>query len=120
MHKSLLSTISPEMGAVDLSPVRFRNVKNPQVLLNLFHFYLNLDPKAARFIYDIYKINVSDYYKLKKEHLQGMNLSILLKELEAKAMKNGFKLSAPRLGTAPEKGNATSVRNDFSKTLPTL
>lgn len=82
MHKSLLPTMSPEMGAVDLSPMRFRKVANPQVLLNIFHFYLNLNPKAARYIHDIYKTNVSDYYKFKKEHLQGMNISIRLKELE--------------------------------------
>ncbi|KUG24602.1 hypothetical protein ASZ90_005596 [hydrocarbon metagenome] len=120
MHKSLLPTISPEMGAVDLSPVRFRNVTNPQVLLNIFHFYLNLDPKAAQFIYDIYKINVSNYYKLKKEHLQGMNLLIRLKELEAKVMKKNFTVSVPHTCTVPIKGNVESVRNDISKTLPTI
>jgi len=120
MHKSLLPTISPEMGAVDLSPARFRNVTNPQVLLNIFHFYLNLNPKAAQFIYDIYKINVSNYFKLKKEHLEGMNLLIRLKELEAKAMKNGFKVAVPRIVTIPVKGNTEHVRNNISKTLPAL
>lgn len=120
MHKSLLPTISPEMSSVDLSPVRFRNVKNPQALLNIFHFYLHLDPKAARFVYDIYKINVSDYYKLKKEHLQGMDLAIRLTESEAKTKKNVSKLAAPRPGNAPERDNTASVRNDFSKPLPTL
>jgi len=30
IHKSLLPSISPEMGAVDLSPLRFRNVTNPR------------------------------------------------------------------------------------------
>ena len=120
MHKSLLPTISPEMNSVDLSPVRFRNVKNPQALLNIFHFYLHLDPKAARFVYDIYKINVSDYYKLKKEHLEGMDIAIRLKESEAKARKNVSTLAAVRSGTAPGRDNAASVRNDFSKPLPTL
>jgi len=87
IHKSLLPSISPEMGAVDLSPLRFRNVTNPQVLLNIFLFYLNVNPKAARFIYDVYKNNVSDYYIMKKEHLQGMDVSIRLKEIEAKVAK---------------------------------
>jgi hypothetical protein len=120
MHKSLLPTISPEMGSVDLSPVRFRKVTNPQVLLNIFHFYINVNPNAARFIYDIYKINVSDYYKFKKEHLQGMDLAIRLKESEAKARKKGSTLVTPLSGAGRGKGNAASVRNDFSKPLPTL
>jgi hypothetical protein len=79
-----------------------------------------LDPKAARFVYDIYKINVSDYYKLKKEHLQGMDLAIRLKEIEAKANKNVSTLAAPRPDTAPGRDNTASARNDFSKPLPTL
>ena len=120
MHKSLLPTISPEMGSVDLSPVRFRKVTNPQVLLNIFHFYINVNPNAARFIYDIYKINVSDYYKFKEEHLQGMDLAIRLKESEAKARKKGSTLVTPRSGAGLGKGNAASARNDFSKPLPTL
>ncbi len=120
MHKSLLPTISPEMSSVDLSPVRFRKVTNPQVLLNIFHFYINVNPNAARFIYDIYKINVSDYYKFKEEHLQGMDILIRLKESEAKAKKKGSTLVTPRFGTGPGKGNAASARNDFSKPLPTL
>jgi hypothetical protein len=119
IHKSLLSTISPEMGAVDLSPARFRNVQNPQVLLNIFYFYIHLDPNAGRYIYDIYKNNISDYYELKTEHLQAMDLAIWQRELELKLLKNGHTLTAPRLGTAPGKGDATSVRNDLSKLLPT-
>jgi len=111
MHKSLLSTISPEMGAVDLSPLRFRNVTNPQVLLNIFLFYLNVNPKAARFIYDVYKNNVSDYYIMKKEHLQGMDVSIRLKEIEAKVAKKGRKLAAPLSGIASGKTDMKSVRN---------
>jgi len=120
IHKSLLSTIPPEMGAVDLSPFRFRDVKNPQALLNIFYFYVHLDPKAGRFIYDIYKNNVSDYYKPKQEHLQGMDLAIRQKELETKSLTNGHMLPAPRLGTAPGKGDAASGRNDLSKPRPKL
>ena len=58
---------------VDLGPMRFRDVKNPEVLLNVFTLYVNLYPQASRVIYDIYKKNVSDYYKPKTKHLEVMD-----------------------------------------------
>jgi hypothetical protein len=80
IHKSLLSATSSEMGNVNLSPVHFREVKNPEVLLNVFNFYVRLDPKAGRYIYDIYKKNISDYYKAKQDVLQFMDINIRHKE----------------------------------------
>ena len=65
---------------IDPSPLRFRDVKNPEVLLNIFNFYVRLDPMAGRVIYDIYKKNVSDFYKLKPEHLRAMDFAIRQKE----------------------------------------
>jgi len=66
IHKSLISTLPPEISLIDLGPSRFNDVKNPEVLLNVFTLYVNLDPNAGRVIYNIYKKNISDYYKLKK------------------------------------------------------
>jgi hypothetical protein len=62
--------------------LRFKDVKNPGILLNVFNFYVRLDPKAGRYIQDIFRKNVSDYFKLKTEYLQMMNIEILRKEQE--------------------------------------
>ena len=96
IHKSLLPTIPPEVASVDLGPLRFRDVNNPEVLLNVFTFYVNLNPDAGRVIHDIYKKNISDYYKLKTEHLQTMELDIRQKEHELQCMANGNTLPASR------------------------
>jgi hypothetical protein len=96
IHKSLLSAIPPEISSVDLGPLRFQDVKNPEILLNVFTLYVNLDPNAGRVIYDIYKKNISDYYKLKTDHLQTMELDIRQKERELQFMANGNILPASR------------------------
>jgi hypothetical protein len=72
VHKSLLSRIPPEVQKVDLGPMRFKDVKNPEILLNVFSIYVNLYPQASLVIYDIYKKNISDCYKPKAEHLRVM------------------------------------------------
>ena len=84
IHKSLLPFVQSKMGNVDLSPLRFKDVKNPDILLNVFNFYVRLDPKAGRYIYNIFKKNVSDYYKLKPGILNFMEIEIQQKELEHK------------------------------------
>lgn len=72
IHESLLPRVPPEIRGVDLGPMRFRNVRNPEVLLNVFSLYVNLNLPASQIIYDIYKNNISDYYKPKQEHLRVM------------------------------------------------
>ncbi|KUG24104.1 hypothetical protein ASZ90_006109 [hydrocarbon metagenome] len=96
IHKSMIPTIPPEISLIDLGPLRFQNVKNPEVLLNVFTLYVNLDPDAGRVVYDIYKNNISDYYKLKTEHLQTMEDDIRQKEYELQFMANGYKLPPSR------------------------
>jgi hypothetical protein len=81
VHKSLLSKIPPEVKTVDLGPMRFKDVKNPEVLLNVFSLYVNLYPQASHMIYDIYRKNVSDYYKPKMEHLRVMESDMRQKGL---------------------------------------
>jgi hypothetical protein len=82
IHKSLLPSIQSEMGNVSLSPLRFKDVRNPDVLFNVFNFYVRLNPKAGRYIYDVFKQNVSDYYKPKPEVLRVMDINIRIKEQE--------------------------------------
>ena len=72
VHPSVLSSIPPEVQSVDLGPIRFKDEKNPLVLLNIFSLYVNLYPQASPVIYDIYRKNVSDWYKPKADHLRVM------------------------------------------------
>jgi hypothetical protein len=97
IHKSLISVISSKLHKeitdpevlinVLNNPSRFKDVRNPGVLLNVFNIYINLDPKAGHCIYDIFKKNVSDFFKLKPEILKAMDFEIKLKkkEIENKA-----------------------------------
>jgi hypothetical protein len=72
VDRSVVPLIPREVQFVDLGPMRFKDVKNPEVLLNVFSIYVNLNPQASPVIYDIYRRNVSDCYKLKAEHLRVM------------------------------------------------
>jgi hypothetical protein len=80
IHKSLLPAIESEMSGIDLGPARFDEVKNPEVLVNVFNFYVRLDPKEGRYIYDIFEKNVSDYYQPKPDVLRVMDINIKRKE----------------------------------------
>ncbi len=82
IHKSLLPAIHSEMGNVNLSPLRFSSVRNPDILVNVFNFYVHLNPKAGRYIYGVFKRNVSDYYRLKQDILNMMDSNIIEKEKE--------------------------------------
>jgi hypothetical protein len=86
IHKSLLPAIMSKMGKeikdpellmyIFNNPSRFSNETNPQVLMDVFNIYVRMDPKAGRFIYDVFKNNVSDYWWRKTESLQYMNTEI--------------------------------------------
>lgn len=83
IHKSLLPIIKTEAGNVNLSPLRFSEVSDPNILYNVFNFYVRLNPKAGRFIYHVFEKNVSDYYMLKPDILHAMDGDIKLREEEA-------------------------------------
>jgi len=82
IHPSLIPYVPEAVRAIDLGPERFKEEKNPVVLLNVFSLYVNLNLPASRVIYDIYQKNVSDFYKLKKEHLSIMEEDIRQKEIQ--------------------------------------
>ncbi|MFZ1035733.1 MAG: hypothetical protein WAN57_00865, partial [Smithella sp.] len=92
IHKSLLPATLAKTGNINLSPMRFSGVKNPEVLLNVFKFYVHLDPKAGRYIYDVFKKNVSDYYKPKPDILQWMDINI---RREEQGFQNKVNLPSP-------------------------
>ncbi|HPH54973.1 MAG TPA: hypothetical protein PLL41_03800 [Smithella sp.] len=80
IHQSLLPLIEPIAGNISLSPIRFKHVRNPEILINVFNFYVRLDPRAGRYIYYVFKRNVSDGFFMKKETLTAMDSNIRLKE----------------------------------------
>ena len=80
IHQSLLPLIEPIAGNISLSPIRFKHVRNPEILTNVFNFYVRLDPRAGRYIYYVFKRNVSDGFFMKKEILTAMDSNIRLKE----------------------------------------
>jgi len=92
IHKSLLPATLAKTGNINLSPMRFSGVKNPEVLLNVFKFYVHLDPKAGRYIYDVFKKNVSDYFKPKPDILQLMDINI---QREEQGFQNKVNLPSP-------------------------
>ena len=50
--------------------------------INVFNFYVRLNPETGRYIYDIFKKNISDYYAFKHDILSAMDLDIRSKEKE--------------------------------------
>ncbi|HUN54471.1 MAG TPA: hypothetical protein VMU29_04880 [Smithella sp.] len=84
IHKSLLYATHSEMGKVNLNPSRFSDIRNPEILFNVFNLYVRLNPKAGRYIYHVFNKNVSDYYKPKPDILKAMAISILRIERESR------------------------------------
>ena len=80
IHKSLMNIVSTEAGSVNLSPLRFAKVKNPEILMNVFNFYNHLNPEAGRYIHDVFKKNISDYYEHKQAILTAMEMDIQKKQ----------------------------------------
>lgn len=92
IHKSLfpevISKMSNEIKDPNIllknmnSPARFQNTKSPKILVNVFNYYVRLDPKAGRYIHDLFKKNVSNSFKLKSEYLAMMESEIRQREQE--------------------------------------
>ncbi|HOG89712.1 MAG TPA: hypothetical protein PLV50_04185 [Smithella sp.] len=87
IHKSLMNIVSTEAGNVNLSPVRFAKVKNPEILMNVFNFYNHLNPEAGRYIHNIFKKNISDYYIFKQPVLTAMEIDIQKKQKQLEEKK---------------------------------
>jgi hypothetical protein len=104
IHKSLFPVIRAQAANIDLSPQRFRAVRNPDVLYNVFKFYVRLNPEEGRVIYDIAKTNISDYYRQKQELLNAMDAQILLRENELQDK------STVRRSDIPEEQKVVKIR----------
>jgi hypothetical protein len=80
IHKSVIPSLSQETLSTDMGTQRFRDVTNPMILDNLFNFYINAGPAYAREILDIFKNNVSLFFRFKALKIQEMENIIRLKE----------------------------------------
>lgn len=90
IHKSLVPVVASKMGMeikdpkiflnAFCSPSRFSDVRNPKMLFDLFNFYVRIDTKAGRHIYEIFGTNVSDYFKPKDEYLHIMEMELMRRE----------------------------------------
>jgi hypothetical protein len=76
--------VQAQIRNTNLSPARFNRVRNPEVLFNVFNFYVQMNPGAGRYIFNIYKRNVSDFYKPKEQYLQFMEATLKNREQELK------------------------------------
>jgi len=81
-HKSVIPILSKEAFSTDMSTHRFRDVTNPMILDDLFNFYFNVGPVYAREILDIYKNNVSVFFRFKG--LKILEMEYLIRQAEAK------------------------------------
>jgi hypothetical protein len=90
IHKSLLPSIDAKIRKDNqdpgtllnslINPVRFRDVRNPEILYNVFNIYVRMNPEAGRYIRDIFKNNISKYYKPKVQFLRMMDSDIKRRE----------------------------------------
>lgn len=72
-HKSILTGLSEELlRSIHLDPFRFRDLKSPETLSNLFLIYVNRASGEGAVIRDIYNRNVSNFYRYKEQQLTAM------------------------------------------------
>ncbi len=71
-----LVLLLPRMAQCEMRPLRFKNLKNPLMLRQLFLVYLLIDPAQAREISEIYKKNVSPFFYYKKSEVEFMEKTL--------------------------------------------
>jgi hypothetical protein len=73
VHRSILPGLDKEvLRSINMDPSRFRDVKSPETLSNIFLIYVNWAAAHAAAIRDIYSQNVSNCYRHKKQQLAVM------------------------------------------------
>ena len=79
VHKSILPGLGEEaLRSINMDPSRFRDVKSPETLSNLFLIYVSWTSGYGAVIRDIYSQNVSNFYRHKEQQLavDGMRSSM--------------------------------------------
>ena len=82
VHESVVPTLSEETLNVSLGTDRFKDVRNPFVLHNLFSFYVQIHPNYGLEMLNIYKRNVSNLYINKYDMIEFMKNTIKAKQNE--------------------------------------
>jgi hypothetical protein len=86
VHTSILSSLSEDLlRSINRDPANFREVKNPETLSKLFLIYVHWGSEYGSVIRDIYKQNVSNFYRYKEQQLAVMTEIID----EKRAMEKG-------------------------------
>jgi len=87
-HTSILSGLSEDLlRSINMDPFRFRDVKSPETLSNLFLIYVNRTSGDGAVIRDIYNKNVSNFYRYKEQQLTTM--AEIIAEKKAMEQENG-------------------------------
>jgi len=72
IHDSLVGKLSPELVKINMSPLKFSNEDNPDVLQNLFEFYVRIGTIYGNAIIDIFDKNVSNRFYNKQKYMLNM------------------------------------------------
>lgn len=74
VHRSVLPGLDKEVvRSINMDPSRFRDVKSPETLSNIFLIYVSRASGYGAVIRDIYSQNVSHCYKHKKQQMAVMD-----------------------------------------------
>ena len=88
VHKSILPGLSEDLlRSINMDPSKFRDVKSPETLSNLFLIYVNWASGYGAVIRDIYHKNVSNFYRYKEQQLTTM--AEIVDEKKAMEQENG-------------------------------
>jgi hypothetical protein len=74
VHKSILPDLSEDLlRSIQGDPAKFRDVKNPETLSRLFLIYVHSAAEHGSIIRDIYRQNVSPFYRYKERQMAVMD-----------------------------------------------
>lgn len=102
IRKSEIAALSAQTLSEDMGTHRFRDVTNPAILDNLFNFYLQIGPVFAREILDIYRSNVSTFFKVKAMNL--LQMQNLINQREAQIQQQQQQIQQQQQQQAMGKG----------------
>lgn len=87
VHKSVVPSLSAQALSEDMGTKRFRDVTNPMMLEDIFNFYMQIGPVFAREMLEIYKSNVSEFFRYKAMKIQEMQNLINQREAQIQQMQ---------------------------------
>jgi len=110
IHDSIREKLPPELVKTNVSPLRFKNEDNPDVLKNLFLFYIKIGPIYGKGILEIFQRNVNERFRYKKEIEQMM--TVILEQEIARIKQKMFPQQAPAPGVVQKPSNSSSSNEE--------